>query len=200
MKIPLGLKVTAMKASTWIPAPLNAAWAVPSVASQMVTYRDHYPVKIYKNVTDLSDALRTLTWTEDPWNGQLDVIKHPTWMQEALERHSNYAGDCDDYAAYAAIALLKSSLADEVYFASAHWVDRKLDDVVGHAVCVYRDSTGWHWIGNWNGCRPYDCVRDGWVGDLEKIIKTSVVVAQQWEVTRESHDSILFGRKRVLRR
>ena len=199
-RLPLSMQVAALRASTYVPTPFNL-WAVPSLAAQMVTYREKFPVARYKNVAALTAAMAPLWWIEDFWNGKLDVLKHPTFMQEAMAVHPTYADDCDGYAAYSCVALLKSRIADEVYFGSAQWVDPKKNELAGHAVCVYRDPLGWHWIGNWNACKPYDGLRDQWVTQMEQALKgPKILVAQQFEAILGPNDTLLLGKRRVLRR
>lgn len=180
--------------------------ALPPSSSlgQLVTLRDAFPVETYATVGRLSHALGTLTWTPDPFKGNLDIIKHPTFMQEAIARHPEQSGDCDDYAAYSCVALLKSGLAGAVRFCTATWVDEKKDTIESHAICVYRDTDAWRWswIGNWNRCQPIECgsSEDGWLVQLEARAGCKVFIATSYPASIGAHDTMLLERGRYLRR
>lgn len=64
------------------------------MASQELTAKPESPVKVYSSIADLVESARKLRWTEDPWGGKLDAIKHPTFMQESIDSHPDFSGDC----------------------------------------------------------------------------------------------------------
>lgn len=197
MKIPLGVQILGARLGTYF-ADLNN---FPSVTSQMVTFKDDSPVAKYAAIHEITTATRTLRWTEDPWNGKLDVIKHPTFLQQAIKFHPAYAGDCDDYAAYWCAALTKNKLALEVWFASGMWVKTDKSGLTGHAICVYRTAEGWFWVSNWNGCTPYAIPsRVAWVQDMERVSNKKLITALMAPATIDRNDTIFFGPHHVVRR
>jgi hypothetical protein len=160
-------------------------------AGQEATKRPESTVKVYPNIAEITAATSKLRWTEDPWQGKLDVIKHPTFMQEALDKHPDYAGDCDDFAAYWLAALRKGKLADveKLYFAAALWEDG------GHAVASYRDLDGsWWWAGNWNRCVPLPTTEYGWIDGIKSRINKPLWVAGRIKVTGLlGDDTVVYG-------
>ena len=171
-------------------APL---FPVPALAQQEVTYRQASPVTRYKSIAELTKATATLTWTSDPWNGKLDLIKHPTYMQEAIDKHPLNAGDCDCFAAYMCVALDKSQLSDEQWFATAYWVDND-QKIQGHAVCVYRVKEDWFYIGNWNQCRPIPLTaKTAYIWDFERVLGHKVFSATMWRASGTPRDSLALG-------
>lgn len=200
MKLPLALQILKIKIQKIIGASQNYMQLMPSIASQMITYRDKYPVKNYNTIEELSSDMSKVKWTEDPWDGNLDVIKHPTFFMEAIVEHPDYADDCDGFAAFAAVAIKKNFLASEVWFSTAYWPDANKNTIDGHAVCVYKDKSGWHWIGNFNKGIPYNCSdRNSWVSQLEDIVKSKVVAAYMFPADRDRRDSLILLPPLVIR-
>lgn len=191
LKIPLRLKVLGARLGA-VFAPL---FPVQALAQQAVFYKSGFPVPRYKSIKEITDATAKLRWTEDPWNGKLDVIKHPTFMQQAIEKHPDYAGDCDDFAAYWCVALDKSALADEQWFACGLWVDPKTQEIAGHAVCVFRVKDKWWYAGNWNQCVPLEInCSTGWFWDFEKVMNVKVFTARMWRAYGTKDDSLMLDR------
>jgi hypothetical protein len=177
----------------------------PSVLGQTVTFREAFPVATYPDVPALVNAMARLKWTEDPLGGCIDMIRHPRYMQEAIERHPDKADDCDGFAAYAAVALLKSKLASlsEVFWATAFWVNPKTDAIDGHAVCVFRQDNEWRWMSNWDHCKPFTCGNGPmatWVEQLETRANVKVFVAAVYPAKAGEEDTLLLEPGRFLRR
>lgn len=162
-------------------------------ASQRATFRKNNPVKVYKTIEEITEATSKLVWTEDPWDGKIDIIKHPSFMQEAIETHPAYSGDCDDFAAYWVCALRKSRLADASFMAFAFW--EKDNDIAGHAVCVYLKDGSWWWVGNWFKCVPQK-IPDayGWISAIQDKISKDVLLAGRILVDGiAGDDTVLVG-------
>jgi len=190
-KFPLPLQVLSTRLSG-LAAPLLP---VATIAQQLPFYRDKFPVHVYGSIAELTAATATLTWTEDPWDGNLDVVKHPTFMQEAIAQHPDFAGDCDDHTAYDCVALHKSKLADEQWFATVMWLDNKTKSVEGHAVCVFRVKDRWFYMGNWNRCVPIPLHdRTTWVCDVEQRTGCRAITASMWRAYGTVNDSMMLDR------
>lgn len=196
-KIPLNLQIASNRLGL-IFAPL---FGVQAKIEQSVFYKDGFRVPVYKSIDQVTAATAKLKWTADPWDGKLDVIKHPTFMQQAIEQHPDYAGDCDDFAAYWCVALAKSKLADEQWFASGLWVDKNKNEIAGHAVCVFRTGDKWFYAGNWNSCVPIPVASStAWVADMETRASTKIFSAVMWAASGASDDTLLLNRSVVARR
>lgn len=168
---------------------------LPMLAQQQVFYKEGFHLPVYKSIQEITEALATLTWTEDPLGGRIDVVKHPTFMQQALERHQSYADDCDGFAAYWCVALDKAQLADEQWFACANWVDKKTQEITGHAVCVFRVKDKWFYAGNWNRCVPIPIdSMPAYCWDFEKRLNIKVITASMWRAYGLKDDSLLLDR------
>lgn len=133
---------------------LFKSYIVKAEISQEITRKPNSPVTIYKSIQEITEATSKLKWTEDPWSGKLDLIKHPTFMQESINSHPEYSGDCDDFAAYWCAALLKSNLSNEVYIGICFY--NKGNENSGHACCVYKYDNKWFWVSNWKKCEPIE--------------------------------------------
>lgn len=185
---------------------LLGAHRVSMLTSQKLTQRPH-PVYCYSSVEELTEASSTLTWTEDPWGGKLDIVKHPTYMQEAIDLHPAVSGDCDDYAFWWARALTKGRskgkgepLATKVAIGMCLWrVDPR--SVGGHACCVFTkpDGSMW-WVSNWEGCKPLRIYSpDEWIDQMMGREKKPLIVAGRVDVAGFEGDTVLPG-KAVRRR
>jgi hypothetical protein len=196
----MGLKLPSVlqKLGRQISTLATPVLSFPARIQQTVSYRDGFPVTTYKSIADITAATAKLQWTSDPWHGKLDIIKHPTFMEEAIHRHPNYAGDCDDYAAYWCVALEKAKLADEQWFATGFWLaDGK---IAGHAVCVFRCGDRWYYAGNWNNSVPIEIdSRTAWVDDMGKRASSKVFAASMWVASRASDDALLLSRPTIVR-
>jgi hypothetical protein len=192
--LPLGWQV----ASARIGARLAPLYGVPSMAQQAAFYRDAFPVAHYVTIPEITAATSRLKWTEDPWHGKLDLIKHPTFMEEAIQRHPDYAGDCGSFAGYWCVALRKNALADECWWSTGYWVSG--GKIVGHAVCVFRTGDQWFHAGNWNGCRPVPIDGPtGYVQDFEKTTGCPVFTATMWRASGLPDDTLALDRAQVVR-
>jgi hypothetical protein len=171
----------------WRVLPLGQA---AIYAGQMPFYRSNFPVPVYPSIEAITKATAPLKWTEDPWNGKLDVVKHPTFLQEAIEKHPDYADDCDGFAAYWAVALRKSNLADECWFAYSLWAG---DKPSGHAVCVFRTGQSWFYVGNWNRCVPIPIAsKDAWVDDIAARMNIPATVAARYRASADPRDTMVL--------
>ncbi len=196
VKLPLSLQVLGTRFGVLFSPLLR----VPATVSQAVTYIDGFKVAKYSSISELTAATSKLRWTKDPWNGKLDIIKHPTFMQQAIEQHPDFSGDCDDFAAYDCVALAKNKLADEQWFASALWVDAKSNTITGHAICVYRVGTEWFHIGNWNKCVPMPLQsKTSWMQEIELLRDVNVITAVMYQAFATKDDSLALGKVKVVR-
>lgn len=180
-----------MTQAAWTCGLFGAHRAQMRVA-QEITRRPGSPVGVYEGIGALSDATAKLRWTEDPWQGKLDLVKHPTFLQEAMTSHPDYSGDCDDFANYWLAALHKNHLADrdKLYFAVALW------EGGGHAVASYRDRDGyWWWAGNWNRCKPYPSNNEyDWITGISSRMGKPLWVAGRIRVsTVRADDTVIYG-------
>ena len=149
-----------------------------AIATQFATRDASHPLKKIALVSEIALLFKRIKYKEDPLNGRLDYVPHPTAFQRGIDLgtvENPYADDdCDGYAIFCAAVLLKSQLADVVWYATASYtyVDGpRKGEQAGHAVCVYRDKTTnkHHWIGNWHGGVPMDLPSpEGWVEALER--------------------------------
>lgn len=193
--MPLSMQVLGAKLST----RLSPFYGIPLMAQQAAFYRDAFPVARYQDIPGITAATSKLRWTEDPWHGKLDLVKHPTWMEEAIQRHPEYSGDCGSFTGYWCVALNKNKLADEIYWASAFWVTKQ-QKIVGHAVCVFRTGDQWFHAGNWNGCKPVPIDGPtGYVQDFEKTTGCKVITATMWRASGLPDDTLALDVARVVR-
>lgn len=191
MKLPISILSTFTKIS-WS-AGLFGLHKPATALMQRSTYRIAHPVKRYASVEEITLATSKLKWTEDPWNGKMDIVKHPTFMQEAIDSHPDYAGDCDDYAMYWIVALRKSGLAKDAFMASVLWEDS--GDISGHACCVFSINGQWYWVSNWYKCVPQKIdTMYGWMNKMLEQSKKKCVVAGRYEVEKIlDDDTVIFG-------
>lgn len=160
------------------------------MAQQAVTKKPNSPVRVYGTIAELSEYLRKLTWTEDLWGGKLDVIKHATFMQEALDKHPAYSGDCGDYAAYAIVSLRKGKLAEDPHFGFALWEED--GTLQGHMCCVFMKEGSWWWLSNWHNCIPQRIENVyGWVDAMQSEVKKTVLVAGRLKIKELLSDDTL---------
>jgi len=146
------------------------------MVSQEMTKKPLSPVRIYTSLTEMKDHVSRLKWTEDPWGGKLDILKHPTFMQEALDQHPEFSGDCDDYAGYFIVAIRKGKLAESAHFGFALWEDK--GDITGHMVCVFLKEGSWWWVSNWYNCQPQAIPSVyGWVDAMQEKMGKKVLIA-----------------------
>lgn len=199
MKLPLSLQVLARRAAAAFGPLLSPLTSGYFLTSQEVTRQPAFPVAKYKQISEITAACRQLTWTQDPLDGKLDHVRHPTYMQRAINERWRRSGDCDEFAAYWAAALMKNSLADEVWYGTAMWASG--DKIVGHAICVYRVDDTWYWAGNWKNCNPIVAgeLREGWIAGMEAILGTRVFAAAMWPLALRGDDTLLFGKQRIIR-
>lgn len=130
--------------------------------AQKLTKRNH-PVKKYSSIEEISHDSAKIQWTSDPFGGRFDLLRHPCYMQEAIDSHPDTAGDCEDYTAWWMRALYKARDKDNIplirtaYMGVVYWKNANGGAQVGHAVCVYQTTDmKWHWSGNWNKSVPYN--------------------------------------------
>ena len=196
-KVPLSMQLLGLKANTVLCA-ITPVYRGGVLVEQAVFYKEGFPVAKYESIEKLTAASATLKWVSDPWNGKLDVVKHPTFMEEAIQKHPDYAGDCDDFAAYWCVALCKNKLADEQWFSYALWVDDK-KEITGHAVCVFRTGDKWFYAGNWNNSVPIPVVsRDAWVKDIEQRVSKKVVAAAMYSASGAKDDTMVLGGRSIV--
>lgn len=170
------------------------------LASQAATFRPSSKIPKYNSIAEVAEALRELKWTSDPFNGKLDIVKHPTYMQEAIEKHINEAGDCDDFAAYYAACLKMNHLNEsysKVILGITMWESN--GSVEGHCVCVYLSNGSWWYAGNWNGCNPIPIpTMTGFVDDVIKRMNKPLVVSGYIEVQSVDSVGTVFPGKAVM--
>lgn len=156
--LPLGIKITFLSMKTrfkLVPSSITGM----SFLSQIISYRS-VVLPDYKTPDEIRDDLKLLKWTEDPFGGKLDVIKHATFMKQAMIKNPGHSGDCDDFANYYIATLLKSGIVkspSDVMFDFFYWYkddSTKQNKISGHAVCVFKYKDNWWWAGNWNRCQP----------------------------------------------
>jgi hypothetical protein len=189
LKLPLSVKILGAR----LGGLFGPFFPISAIAQQALTFCDGFSVPIYKSITEITRATATLTWTADPWNGKLDLIRHPSAMQQAIERHPTVSGDCDDFAAYDIVALHKSCLAEEEWLACALWVDPKTQEITGHAVCVFQVEDKWFYIGNWNKCVPIQIdSKTAYIWDLERRTGQRIVTATMWRAWGTKNDSLML--------
>lgn len=105
--------------------------------------RVRVPVATYNNTWDIAIALEQgQRWREDPLNGRLDTLTHPTRVQKRINENARGFEDCDGHAAYWCVSLLKSGLAQRAWFAFYQMEHNESGKISGHAVCVFQDGNG----------------------------------------------------------
>jgi len=163
------------------------------MASQELTKKPSSPVRVYESIAELTDYTRKLTWTEDPWGGKLDAVKHPTFMQESINSHPDFSGDCDDYANYFTCALRKGKLAESPHMGFALWEEK--GDLTGHMVCIFLKEGSWWWMSNWHNCTPQRIENMyGWIDAMQSEMNKKVLVAGRIMVDGiQSDDTVLIG-------
>lgn len=97
----------------------------------------------YTHPHGIAQRLAYQTYKTDPLKGKFDFMSHPRKVEAKLVANKRI-GDCDDHAIYWAVALLKSGLSQEVYFAIYQAVDAE-GRRFGHAVCVFRYQGAWYY-------------------------------------------------------
>lgn len=79
-------------------------------------------------------------WKKDPFYGILDIMPHPTKVQDRINRNL-MIDDCDGHAIYWATSLLKSQIARRAWIGIVHMKDEN-NKISGHCVCLYKDDSG----------------------------------------------------------
>lgn len=170
-----------------------------SITSQLLTSSFSIIPK-YNSVQEITDSISKIKWTADPFNGKLDIVKHPTYIQEAIDQHNDLSGDCDDFAVYWIAALLKSGIVKspkDLFMGIALWASKDKKTLTGHAVCVYKINDQWFWVSNWNRSIPFSIQnQNDWIvpvlGKNRKIIAGKYLVDGIKDVG-EARDTIIFG-------
>ena len=81
-----------------------------------------------------------MRYKKDPLNGLLDVLTHPTRIQDRINK-DQLIDDCDGHAIYWATTLLKIKFVKNAWFSFIMFGDAN-DSIQGHAVCVFEDWNG----------------------------------------------------------
>jgi hypothetical protein len=171
-------------------------------ATQLLTYSPNYKIPQYNSITQIQEATSKLKWTTDPWDGKLDIVKHSTFMQEAIEKHPDYSGDCDDFANYWVASILKNNLAKNVYVGFGFWRGRLPKDIVGHACCVFEKDNKWYWVSNWYSCEPQEIGNSsGWIDQM--LSNKKLVLAGKYPVLGlkdigQARDTVIYGPAKLL--
>lgn len=99
--------------------------------------------------------------------------------------------NCDDHAMYWCVALLKSGLAQKVWFSSFQYWDDKT--IGGHAVCSFEDSDGQLW---WCDYHMPEKMSDKWGFAIQGTSKKSaeLINATQFEITLGRNDTPKWGK------
>lgn len=79
-------------------------------------------------------------WTEDPFNGMLDYMPHPTKVQDRINKNL-MLDDCDGHAIYWATVLLNSKLMKRTWISTIHF-KKSGGSIGGHVVCLMEDFNG----------------------------------------------------------
>ena len=171
-------------------------WVIPMWygLSMMVTRKRKTEVATYDKITDIPKALDYgRDWRPDPLKEKLDVLMHPTKFQQRLDKatfgEKDELGDCDDHAMYWCVTLLKSGLAEKVWFSSFQFWDQQ-GVIGGHAVCTFEDADGQLW---WADYRNPVRMDDKWDFALQPSNITPII-ATRFEVKRTKRDTPRFGK------
>lgn len=161
-----------------------------------VTRQRKVSVTVYKELKEIPIALDYgRDWRSDPLKGALDVCMHPTKFQKRMDKATfgqhDKLGDCDDHAMYWCVALLKSGLAQKVWFSSFQYWDDKT--IGGHAVCSFEDSDGQLW---WCDYHMPEKMSDKWGFAIQGTSKKSaeLINATQFEITLGRNDTPKWGK------
>ena len=99
-------------------------------------------VKVKSNFISYMEIAKELSfgmrYKKDPLNGMLDVLTHPTRIQDRINK-DQLIDDCDGHAIYWATTLLKTHLVKNAWFSFIMFGDDSTDAIQGHAVCVFQD-------------------------------------------------------------
>lgn len=110
--------------------------------TMLVSRKKNVNIKEYRFANDISEALKGgRLYKKDPINGVLDILVHPTRIQDRLNKNQKI-GDCDEHAAYWVSTLLKSKIAIMTWFAFVLYKDKSTGKIEGHALCVYMEHSG----------------------------------------------------------
>jgi len=102
------------------------------------TRKKHHSVKIASSVTSILERLHFgADYKPDPWKGRLDIMRHPTRVQQWIDEGKKI-GDCDEHACYWAACLFVSNLTAEAWINTLQMEDIDTKEITGHAVCIYR--------------------------------------------------------------
>lgn len=127
----------------------------------------------------------------DPFEGKLDYLAHPRLIEKRISEQ-RFVDDCDGHGIYWATALLKSGLAEKVWFSSVQY--RSIVKRGGHVICVWQDKEGQLWWADYGFPQKIDNIW-GWLARYE----ASLVGAMMIPVTGlDERDTPKFGKKDVL--
>lgn len=125
---------------------------------------------------DFESIARSLRWgtayKADPLGGVLDVMRHPRAIQGRIDR-DDWAGDCEDHAAYIIACATKARLAGKLYAGAIY--GRRDGKFIGHVVCVFRERGQWFWM-DYGMPRAIDG-QWGWVEDCARQMGLSKTTA-----------------------
>lgn len=102
------------------------------------------PIRDYKAPGNIEDAMSNFLYRGDPFNGQLDYISHPEYVQAVLDNPNINDGDCDDGHFYVANALRKCIGVTKIYYLSSGFSSKKNKKSGAHATCVYKYHDKWY--------------------------------------------------------
>lgn len=150
-------------------------YAMLSRATQLVTLWAGHPVARYPSISAMASSVARLVYRADTLDSALaaammplkisgrpvDFLRHPSLTQRNLDWLDSVngpppegrmldAGDCEDFSAYFAAALIRSELADPgtVRLVYVSWQDK------AHMVCEAARNGEPFWISNWFRCMP----------------------------------------------
>ena len=106
------------------------------------------PSKNTRYYATTTEVLEDMCWgtryKKDPLNGKLDYLAHPSRLAYNLDNELPF-GDCDDHAIFWCTALLKSELADKVWFCFYSMEKVQTGQMSAHAICVYEKDDMFYW-------------------------------------------------------
>lgn len=152
-----------------------------------------------KNVEEIGSHIQKVRYTGDP--AHLDLLRHASYMQQAIQIHPDFSGDCEDFANYWAASLFRNDLATKVFIDVFFWYDEKDNKFKGHAVCLFCDKIGeWSHVGNYYNNVPlyvgFDVNKARSV--YESYVKKKILLHARYNVSKGDKDTVNYTDVKIL--
>lgn len=184
-------------------------YAMLARVTQAVTRWPNHPVAVYPSISALSASLGRLAYRADTVDSlaaaatipirisgrPVDYLRHVSvtqrnldWLDDAdappPEGRRLDAGDCEDFSAYIAAALIRGALADAgtVRLVYVAWLGK------AHMVCEAAQAGEVFWASNWFRC----AARAGTALNGMRAAVGPLTEAWAWDVTLTTQDTVIL--------